>query len=180
MTTCIAVHCPHCHSDQMVKRGTTDRGTPRSLCQHTTWALGSFLLDSRNQGCLPEVKQLIIAMSLHASGIRDTARSLRISTDTVLSELKKKAAGLESVHTALLRTLDPDEVTVDIERAGEAEMDAMWSLAVACWSIADADQSVFSIALERARGAGQPQRYDRHAPRLHHLAFHVDNRADVD
>jgi insertion element IS1 protein InsB len=50
-----------------------------------------------------------------------------ISTDTVLSELKKKEPALESVNTALLRTLNPEEVTVDIERPGEAEMDAMWS-----------------------------------------------------
>ena len=64
---------------------------------------------------------------LNASGVRDTARVLRISTDTVLSELKKKEAALESVNTALLRTLHPDEVTVAIERAGEAEMDEMWS-----------------------------------------------------
>ena len=36
---------------------------------------------------------------------------------------------LESVNTALLRTLNPDEVAWDVERAGEAEaeMDEMWS-----------------------------------------------------
>src|SRR5262245_7904212 len=60
-------------------------------------ARGSFLLDYRNRGCLPEVKQQITDMSLNASGVRDTARVLRISTDTVLSELKKKEAVLESV-----------------------------------------------------------------------------------
>jgi hypothetical protein len=73
------------------------------------------------------VKELIIDMSLNASGVRDTARSLHISTNTILSELKKKEPVLESVNTALLNTLNPDEVTVDIERAGEAEMDEMWS-----------------------------------------------------
>jgi catechol 2,3-dioxygenase-like lactoylglutathione lyase family enzyme len=52
--------------------------------------------------------------------------------------------------------------------------------AVACWSIADTEQSVFSIALERTRGAGKRRKYDRQAPGLHHLAFHVDSRADVD
>ena len=57
-------------------------------------------------------------MSLNASGVRDTARVLRISTDTVLRELKKKEAALESVNTALLRTLNPDEIAVAIERAG--------------------------------------------------------------
>jgi len=64
---------------------------------------------------------------LLSSGIRDTARVLRISTDTVLSELKKKEAALESVNSALLRTINPEEMTVAIERAGEAEMDEMWS-----------------------------------------------------
>jgi hypothetical protein len=97
------------------------------LCLNPECATGSFLLDYRNRGWLPEVKQLIIDMSLNASGVRDTARSLHISTDTVLSELKKKEPALESVNTALLRMLNPEEVTVDIERAGEAEMDAMWS-----------------------------------------------------
>src|SRR5437870_13228751 len=66
-------------------------------------------------------------MSLNASGIRDTARVLRISTDTVLSELKKKEVVLESVNTALLRTLNPEQVVVHLEQAGEAEMDEMWS-----------------------------------------------------
>jgi insertion element IS1 protein InsB len=125
--TFIAVQCPHCHSEQIVKRGKTRRGTQRYLCQNMACAKGSFLLDYRNRGCLPEVKQTVIDMSLNASGIRDTARVLRISTDTVLSELRKKEATLESVNAALLRTLNPDEVRVDIERAGEAEMDEMWS-----------------------------------------------------
>jgi insertion element IS1 protein InsB len=127
MPTFIAVRCPHCHSDQIVKRGKTARGTQRYLCQNTLCIKGSFLLDYCNRGCLPEVKDLIIDMSLNASGVRDTARSLHISTNTVLRELKKKELLLESVNTALLNTLNPDEVTVDIERAGEAEMDEMWS-----------------------------------------------------
>jgi insertion element IS1 protein InsB len=76
---------------------------------------------------LPEVKQQIIDMSLNASGMRDTARVLRISTDTVLRALRKKEAALESVHSALLRTIDPAEIIVDIEQAGEAEVDEMWS-----------------------------------------------------
>jgi len=126
--TFIAVRCPHCDSEQIVNRGKTHCGTQRYLCQNTACARGSFLLDYRNRGCLPEVKQHIIDMSLNASGVRDTARVLRISTDTVLSELKKKEVVLESVNTALLRTINPDDIAVHIESAGEAEMDEMWSL----------------------------------------------------
>jgi insertion element IS1 protein InsB len=127
--TFIAVRCPHCQSDQIVKRGKTARGTQRYLCQNTLCVRGSFLLDYRNRGCLPEVKQTIIDMSLNASGVRDTARSLHICPNTVLRELKKNEAVLESVNTALLRTLNPAEVAWDVERAGEAEaeMDEMWS-----------------------------------------------------
>ena len=123
----IAVQCPHCRSDQIVKRGKTDCGTQRYLCQNAACATGSFLLDYRYQGRLPGVKHQIIAMSLNASGVRDTARVLRISTDTVLRELKKTEAVLESVNTAFLRTHNPDDIAVAIERAGEAAMDEMWS-----------------------------------------------------
>ena len=125
--TFIAVQCPHCRSEQIVKRGKTRRGTQRYLCQNSACTQGSFLLDYRNRGCLPEVKQQIVDMSLNASGVRDTARVLHISTDTVLNALRKKAAALESVNTALLRTLNPDDIVVHVERAGEAEMDEMWS-----------------------------------------------------
>jgi insertion element IS1 protein InsB len=127
--TFIAVRCPHCQSDQIVKRGKTARGTQRYLCQNTLCAKGSFLLDYCNRGCLPEVKQTIIDMNLNASGIRDTARSLHICPNTVLRELRKKATVLESVNTTFLRTHNPDDIAVAIERAGEAEaeMDEMWS-----------------------------------------------------
>ena len=125
--TYIAVRCLHCQSEQIVKRGKTAQGTQRYLCQNTLCAVRSFLLNYRNRGCLPEIKQQIIDMSLNASGVRDTARSLHICPNTVLRELKKKEVALESVNTALLRTLKPTEITVNIERAGEAEMDEMWS-----------------------------------------------------
>src|SRR6266705_20659 len=110
--TFIAVRCPYCQSDQIVKRGKTARGTQRYLCQNTLCAKESFLLDYRNRGCLAEVKQQIIDMSLNASGVRDTARSLHICPNTVLRELKKKEGALESVNTALLHTLTPEKVIV--------------------------------------------------------------------
>ena len=41
-------------------------------------------------GQSPAVKEQIIDMSMNASGIRDTARVLKISPTTVINELKKK------------------------------------------------------------------------------------------
>src|SRR5712691_6796565 len=81
-----AVQCPHCHSEQIVQRGKTARGTQRSLCQNIICTAGSCLLDYRNRGYVPAVKRTILAMRLNASGVRDTARVLRMSTDTVRSE----------------------------------------------------------------------------------------------
>jgi hypothetical protein len=84
------------------------------------------LLEYSSQGRLPEVQQQIMDMSLNASGVRETAWVLR-STATVLRALRKKKAALEWVNTALLYTVDPDEMPVAIQQAGEAEVDAMWS-----------------------------------------------------
>jgi insertion element IS1 protein InsB len=122
----IAVRCPYCQSDQIVQRGKTRRGTQRYLYHNTACSPQSFLREYRYHGRLPAVKRQIIARSLHASGVRDTARVLHISPDTVLRELRQKAAALASVNTALLRTMDSDEILVDMQQAGAAEMDEMW------------------------------------------------------
>jgi hypothetical protein len=50
MPTFIAVQCPHCHRDQVVKRGKTARGTQRYLCQNRECTADSFLLDYCNRG----------------------------------------------------------------------------------------------------------------------------------
>jgi len=41
-------------------------------------------------GLSSEVKQQIVDMAMNASGIRDTARVLHVSTNTVMTELKKR------------------------------------------------------------------------------------------
>ena len=42
-------------------------------------------------GYLPEVKQQIVDMAVNGSGIRDTARVLKISPTTVIEALKKRS-----------------------------------------------------------------------------------------
>jgi insertion element IS1 protein InsB len=51
----------------------------------------TFILDYAYQGYLPEIKQQIIDMALNGSGIRDTARVLHISPNTVINEIKKRS-----------------------------------------------------------------------------------------
>jgi transposase-like protein len=74
----------------VVKRGRTETGKQRYRCQNEQCSHQSFLLDPASKGRLPEIKQQIIEMSLNGSGVRDTARVLRISTATVIHELKKR------------------------------------------------------------------------------------------
>ncbi|HJW30011.1 MAG TPA: IS1-like element transposase [Saprospiraceae bacterium] len=86
----IPVCCPHCGSDQVVKRGKTRNAKQRYLCQQPACPAQTFMLDDDYQGYVPEVKKRIIDMALNGSGIRDTARVLEISPNTVISELKKR------------------------------------------------------------------------------------------
>ena len=88
------VRCPHCDSDQVVKRGKTAAGKQRYLCQHETCLHQTFIRDYSYRAYLPEVKRQIIDMAINGSGIRDTGRILRISKDTVVSVLKKRKASL--------------------------------------------------------------------------------------
>ncbi len=83
---------PYCHGTQGMKRGKTDTGRQRYHCKNEQCSRQSFLLDPVYKGRLPEIKQQVIEMSLNGSGVRDTARGLRISTATVIQELKKRAS----------------------------------------------------------------------------------------
>jgi transposase-like protein len=90
----ILVRCPSCDGDAVVKRGKTDRGKQRYLCQNEACFYRTFLLDYTNRGYMPSVKRQIIDLTMNGSGIRDIARVLRISTDTGIGELKKRTASL--------------------------------------------------------------------------------------
>jgi IS1 family transposase len=86
------------------------------------------MADYTYNGRKPDIRKKIIRMSLSGSGIRDIARVLEISTDTVISELKKKESLLEKINHDLLDSIQNTENTeVVISRADEAEADEMWS-----------------------------------------------------
>jgi transposase-like protein len=87
----ISVLCPHCQSDQIIKGGKTKAGKQRYKCQNADCSHYSFQLNLIYNGRLPEIKEQIVDMALNGSGIRDTARVLKISPTTVISELKKKS-----------------------------------------------------------------------------------------
>jgi insertion element IS1 protein InsB len=120
----VAVRCPQCGSDEVIKRGKTDTGGQRYRCCNAVCAQGSFLLEYRYQGYLPRVKRQI--MALNGSGIRDTARVLGISKDTVVSELKKQTE-IEPINRPFLDRLTDPARPILLARVEEAEADEMWS-----------------------------------------------------
>ena len=87
----VAVSCPDCHRTQVIKAGKQPNGTQRYRCQNPSCERTIFQLTHVAYGRLPQTQQQIVVMALNGSGIRDTARVLRVSPVTVLRVLKKRA-----------------------------------------------------------------------------------------
>jgi insertion element IS1 protein InsB len=86
----VEVQCPECGRCEVVRYGRQANGEQRYRCNNGECARRIFLVRYHHTGRLPAVKQQIVDMALNGSGIRDTARVLRISPTTVISTLKKK------------------------------------------------------------------------------------------
>jgi transposase-like protein len=87
----IPVLCAPCHSDQVIKGGKTKTSQQRYKCQNTDRPHYSFQRDLLYKGSASAIKEQLVDMSLNGSGIRDTARVLKISPATVINALKKKS-----------------------------------------------------------------------------------------
>jgi transposase-like protein len=83
------LHCPNCQGTDIIRHGEIRQGKQRYRCRKQRCAGRTFLPEYAYAGQSPEVKQQIIDMAMNASGIRDTARVLHISPNTVLAELIK-------------------------------------------------------------------------------------------
>jgi transposase-like protein len=66
----VAVRCPQCQREAVVKYGKTSHGKERFRCQQTAQCGRTFLRSYAYPGCLPTVKQQIVEMTLNGSGIR--------------------------------------------------------------------------------------------------------------
>jgi transposase-like protein len=92
----IQVECPNCGSIDIQKNGKDEKREQRYLCKNPNCSKKTFLGKYTYKGCLPETKTKILKMTFNGSGIRDTARVLEISPNTVLSELKKRTSNTKS------------------------------------------------------------------------------------
>jgi transposase-like protein len=91
----IPVRCPHCHSAAIIQGGKTKAGIQRYKCLNANCPHYAFQRDLIYKGRCPAIQEQIVDMALNGSGIRDTARVLKISPTTVnirLTHPKKSAA----------------------------------------------------------------------------------------
>jgi transposase-like protein len=80
---------PHCQSTEVIKAGKQANGAQRYRCQNDRCERRIFLLQYQDRGWIPEIRRQVVDMAMNGSGIRDTARVLRISPTTVIAVLKK-------------------------------------------------------------------------------------------
>ena len=83
----VQVRCPHCRCVDVVRDGKQRNGEQRYRCNIVDCPRRSFLLQYRNQGRLPAVKQRMVDMALNGRGIHDTARVLGVSPTTVINTI---------------------------------------------------------------------------------------------
>ena len=65
-------------------------GTPRYRCDNSECKTKTFMLSYRYRAYEPGIKEQAVEMAINGSGIRDTARVLKINKNTVISTLKKR------------------------------------------------------------------------------------------
>jgi len=82
------IQCPYCESSELHKNGHSENGTQRWRCIDCR---KSFQLFYTYNARKPGVKEQIVELTLNSSGVRDIGRILKISNNTVITELKKNA-----------------------------------------------------------------------------------------
>lgn len=84
----LIVSCRYCGNQDAVRRkGLSTNGHQRYRCEACK---RSFQLLYTHKAHEPGIKERVIDMALNGSGIRDTARVLKINMNTVMSTLKKR------------------------------------------------------------------------------------------
>ena len=106
----VDVPCPACQRIDGVQEGKQAHGTQRSRGHKRDGPRTIVLLHSQEKGRLPAVRQPIVAMPLHGSGVQDIVRVLGVRAATGSDGLKKKrprsTRGMKDGSTRwLLRTL---------------------------------------------------------------------------
>jgi len=86
----VKVKCPVCEKTQVIEYGKSRSGKQRYCCKNDDCPRKIFQLEYQYNGHKPGIDEQIIDMTVNASGVRDIYRVLKITTDKVISTLKKQ------------------------------------------------------------------------------------------
>jgi IS1 family transposase/transposase-like protein len=128
MTCYEEITCPSCGNNKIMKSGWSEGGTQRYRCQNLECSTKTFMLKYRYKAYESGIDVQTIDMAINGSGIRDTARVLKVNKNTVIRTLKNKEANIVQVNP-LFHTLcaeNPLEVRIQLV-CDEAELDEQWS-----------------------------------------------------
>jgi transposase-like protein len=89
MTCYQEITCPQCGGNDIAKSGLSAHNVQRYRCRYPDCPTKTFMPDYRYRAYGPGIKAQVVEMAIHSSGIRDTARALKINLNTVISTLKK-------------------------------------------------------------------------------------------
>jgi insertion element IS1 protein InsB len=126
----IEVKCPICKQSHVVKHGVDAKGKQRFLCRNPDCLKKTFQLDYELKAKYEDTTEKIIEHAMNASGIRDTARVMKISPTTVIERLKQQASKLVEVNLNYLKALSAEEkkkIRPKMCLVQEAQADEMWS-----------------------------------------------------
>ena len=84
------IYCPYCDSPRIIKSGKSSTGAQRYLCQNEECETKTFMLNYQYKACEAGMAEKIVEMAINSSGVRDTARVLKINKNTVINTLKKR------------------------------------------------------------------------------------------
>lgn len=82
----IQVCCPHCEGTNIKKNGRKANGNQNYRCQN---CFKQFQDNYRYRGADPRIKQQMVSMTLHASGIRDISQVLKLYPNSVVDSLRR-------------------------------------------------------------------------------------------
>jgi IS1 family transposase/transposase-like protein len=123
----ISVKCPYCESDNVKKNCVTPKGVQRYYCLNAECKHQTFQLEYKYNAYKPEVRDSVFFQTVNGSGIRATARTLKISKDTVMSILKSVQENIWYVNLNYVDKHTDKVFDVEVVSVLESEMDEMWS-----------------------------------------------------
>ena len=122
------ITCPNCDSKNIIKAGISIKGVQRYRCQNSDCTTVTFMKTYCYKAYEPGVKEQAVDMAINGSGIRDTARVLKISKTTVIATLKEKTDNVVAINPKFQACNPESPPTVRLEQAcDEAELDEQWS-----------------------------------------------------